>query len=331
MSSVFARRLVGFAKGGAAGGATGAIGFGAAAVTSDHPSSQSEQRFPERVARSADINDPDGIYEVGSAPKLTHTGFSPAIDAARETLLEESDFMVGVIQQHPQAPQSREACMNILRRFSMDENYAQKVHRKVEQKLKQMTVAKLEYTDLQRTAEEMWAQLRREYPCTICQDVFAAPVALSGCGHSLCGMCWKDLTESCVDCEGRKGRVVHECPQCRTEVADAIFVRVLDQKILAEVEKVPDCVEKRDFMERREQYLQVMKEEEQRKAEMKAQFTARFRLNSPALARPARPEPATEDGGIDEERRYHMLGKWLVANVVVLVFTLVNQYFQSNA
>lgn len=100
-----------------------------------------------------------------------------------------------------------------------------------------------------------WDKLRECYPCSICQDVLAAPVIINTCGHNFCGACLIDYKDSCIS-EDAQNEVVNKCCSCRTEFESLTFERILDETICREVAALPpDCPKKIDWEERRQVYL----------------------------------------------------------------------------
>lgn len=93
--------------------------------------------------------------------------------------------------------------------------------------------------------------LREEFSCVICQDLLAAPVALS-CGHSLCGACYLDLKDSCTSSDAEVEAI---CPLDKISVSRANYVRVFDNHICQEVSKMPASVDKMNWVSRRRKYF----------------------------------------------------------------------------
>ncbi|RYH18450.1 hypothetical protein EON65_27200 [archaeon] len=118
-----------------------------------------------------------------------------------------------------------------------------------------------------------WAALQEKFPCAICRNVLAAPVALP-CSHSYCGMCLNDLFSHCNE----EDEVAHSCPCCFMVLMreqDTIYERAFDQTIEKEVERVADCEGKRDWQERRRTFQRLLKEREnERKDEVKEEKEA---------------------------------------------------------
>eukprot|EP01039_Chlorochromonas_danica_P006526 gene6527-7197_t len=135
-----------------------------------------------------------------------------------------------------------------------------------------------------------WLELRYKYPCSICQDVLAAPVLLE-CEHSFCGHC---IMEHCQACQSNDIEVVYKCPVCCEEYVDPRYERQLDGTICDAVENIPDCKAKREWTERRELYLSERKKTSEKVADQ--------------------PSPAVEDYGRTS---------WWVACMVVSVITLI--------
>lgn len=117
---------------------------------------------------------------------------------------------------------------------------------------------------------EAWEKLFLAYPCTICQDVLAAPV-LTDCGHSFCGVCVDDYLQSCVS-EDAEVDVAHNCPMCARAITQAVrFEHLMDQHICEAVEALPPCKERADWEERRAAFLKTMRRREGERAQEAAQ------------------------------------------------------------
>lgn len=111
-----------------------------------------------------------------------------------------------------------------------------------------------------------WEMLKDKYPCAICQDLLAAPSILN-CSHSFCGSCLTDMIESCVltntdgddDAEldelQQSCEIAYRCPQCKEEITNTTFERLLDSDIQRLVDAVPDCEAKKHWKERRGKFL----------------------------------------------------------------------------
>ena len=52
-------------------------------------------------------------------------------------------------------------------------------------------------------------QIKDQYTCIICQDIFTDPVKLLKCGHTFCKNCINDYTKS------QKNQKSINCPNCR--------------------------------------------------------------------------------------------------------------------
>lgn len=111
-----------------------------------------------------------------------------------------------------------------------------------------------------------WSELFLKFPCTICQDVIAAPVVLD-CGHSFCGLCINEYYNSCVSDDTE---VMHSCPVCKEDFTDDFRYEInYDQCVQYDVNAFPECEDKQKWEQRRTAYLELRKEKEKEAADAK--------------------------------------------------------------
>eukprot|EP01041_Mallomonas_annulata_P009796 gene9796-20384_t len=100
------------------------------------------------------------------------------------------------------------------------------------------------------TTEE-WTKLRlHNRTCLICQDILAKPETTS-CGHSFCGICLENHFNSLTS---QDTEISHCCPSCRNEIKHRSLCIPWSEEIFNLVQTVPDCMEKREWQSRCDEY-----------------------------------------------------------------------------
>lgn len=124
-----------------------------------------------------------------------------------------------------------------------------------------------------------WEDLVSQYRCVICQDLLACPCIVS-CSHSYCGSCLQSLLNTCV-CMDDANSVLHHCCVCKSEIRSYIYERLLDEAIVEKVALLPNCLQKREWEQRRQKFRTVDMENYQKEvSRILSRVNERFNRNN---------------------------------------------------
>jgi hypothetical protein len=105
-----------------------------------------------------------------------------------------------------------------------------------------------------------WAALQTMFPCSLCRDVLAAPVALT-CGCNFCYSCMNDYKCHASKVSSKsiifayEDDCIHDCPHCKQLFDSMVYERAFDQLIVDSIHDLPKgsytMEEYTDWVERR--------------------------------------------------------------------------------
>lgn len=158
-------------------------------------------------------------------------------------------------------------------------------------------------------SELAWEEIRKKYPCALCQDVLAASTVLDECSHSFCWSCVEELKDRCRPEGDSAAVVVYECPSCRAGFLHNTFQPVVDR----DVEELVCCfegAEKTDYEQRRAAYFRSVEKKLARKLAAAAKKAAE--QSAAAAADTAAASEESKNSHHDQMRLVVMVGVVLI-------------------
>lgn len=123
-----------------------------------------------------------------------------------------------------------------------------------------------------------WAALQTMFPCSLCRDVLAAPVALS-CGCNFCYSCMNEYKCHASNVTTQTSTFaydddcLHDCPHCKQLFDSMVYERAFDQLIVDSIHDLPGgsytAVEYTDWSERHAIHEDALKRKQAKEKALK--------------------------------------------------------------